>query len=53
MSQSAIFLTISAIIISFWAINTYISRGSTIRKVLNVVVVLALIAFFVNVFVGS
>jgi len=53
MSQSAIFLTISAIVISFWVINTFISRGSTIRKVLNAVVVLALIAFFVNVFVGS
>jgi len=53
MTQSAIFLSISAIIISLWVINTFITRGSIVRKFLNIVVLLVLIAFFVNIFVVS
>jgi hypothetical protein len=43
MSQTTIFMLISALVILLWAINTFISRESKIRKVLNVVVVIAVI----------
>jgi len=43
MTQLNIFISVSTVIILLWAINTFIPRDSKIRKLLNVLVILAVI----------
>jgi len=50
MSQSTIFLSVSAIILLLWAINTIIPREYKIRRILNIVVMFVVVAGLLNAF---
>ena len=52
MSLISLIIVIVVVGVLMWAINTYIPMESGIKKLLNIVVVVSLVLFILNLFTG-
>ena len=52
MDLLSLIIVLVVIGIALWAINTYIPMEAGIKKVLNIVVVLAVVLFVLSLFIG-